>query len=198
MEAATRFRIYLASQKFKIIVDYKSLTFIDHLKSPTSPRLQRWAMFMSQLSYEIVYKKGRLHTNADGISRRTYEPVETPTPTVTDNLTDDNFVNSMDLRMSERDFNSWMVQLANENRENYRLKMELQNYIMAIEREVDTPINFKAEGALCLHSEELKDIEPPSQGSMDLRLRRSTDLKVRTVAIRITMWAHISSLNEKR
>ena len=72
-------------------------------------------MFMSQFSYEIVHKKGRLHTNADGLSRMIYEPVETATPTVTDNLTDDNFVNAMDLKMSERDFNSWMIQLANEN-----------------------------------------------------------------------------------
>ena len=66
----------------------------------------------------------------------TYEPVETPTPTVTDNLTDDNFVNAMDLKMSERDFNRWMIQLANENREDYRLGMELQNYTMAIEMAV--------------------------------------------------------------
>ena len=36
MEAATRFRIYLASQKFKIIVGHRALTFMDHLKSPTS------------------------------------------------------------------------------------------------------------------------------------------------------------------
>ena len=57
-------------------------------------------------TYEIVYKKGRLHTNADVLSRRTYEPVETPTPTVTDNLTYDNFVNAVDLKMSERDFKS--------------------------------------------------------------------------------------------
>ena len=77
------------------------------------------------------------------LSRRTYEPVETPTPTVTDNLTDDNFVNEVDLKMSERDFNTWMVQLANENREDYWLGMELQNYIMAIEIKVETPINFK-------------------------------------------------------
>ena len=126
MEAATRFRIYLVSQKFKIIVDHKTLTLINHLKSPTSPRLQRWAIFTRQFSYEIVYKKGRLHTNADGLSRMTNEPDETPTPTATDNLTDDNFVNATDLRMSERDFNSWMIQLANENREDYRLEMKLQ------------------------------------------------------------------------
>ena len=36
-----------------------------------------------------------------------------------------------------------MVQLANENREDYRLEMELQNYTMVVEMEVETPINFK-------------------------------------------------------
>ena len=86
VEAATRFRIYLASQKFKIMVDHRALVYMDHLKSPTSPRLQRWAMFMSQFSHEIVYKKGRLHSNADGLSRMNYEPKEVPTPAVTDAL----------------------------------------------------------------------------------------------------------------
>ena len=89
VEAATGFRIYLASHKFKIIVDHRALVYMEHLKSPTSPRLQRWAMFMSQFSYEIVYKKGRLHSNADGLSRMTYEPTVVPTPAVTDALMDD-------------------------------------------------------------------------------------------------------------
>ena len=57
------------------------------------------------------------------------------------------FVNAVDLRMSECDFNSWMFQLANENWESYRLGMKLQNYTMAIEMEVGIPINFNAERA---------------------------------------------------
>ena len=121
-----------------------------------------------------------MHTNADGLSRMTYEPVETPTPTVTDNLTDDNFVNATDLKMSERDFNSWIIQLANENREDYRFGMKLQNYTMAIEMAVKTPLNFKAEEALCSHSEELTDIDPQSQGSVDPRGHRSADLAAGT------------------
>ena len=89
---------------------------MDHLKSSTSPRLQRWAMFLSQFSYEIVYKKGRLHSNADGLSRMTYEPTEVPTPAVKIALMDDNFVIAMDLGMSESDFNSWLVQIANKEK----------------------------------------------------------------------------------
>ena len=52
---------------------------------------------MSQFSYEIVYKKGRLHSNADGLSRMTYEPTEVPTPAVTVALMDDNCINAIDL-----------------------------------------------------------------------------------------------------
>ena len=47
--------------------------------------------------------------------------------------------------------------------------MELQNYTMAMEMAVETPINYEAEGALCSNSEELKDIDPQSQGSVDPR-----------------------------
>ena len=116
VEATTRFRIYLASRKFKIFVDHRALVFMNHLKSPTSPRLQRWAMFMSQFSYEIVYKKGRLHSNADGLSRMTYEPMEAQTPALTDALVDDNFVSSVDLEMKESDFDNWLVQLSSKKR----------------------------------------------------------------------------------
>ena len=68
VEAVTPFRVYLASQKFKIIVDHKVLMSMDHIKSPTMPRLQRWTLFMNQFTYETVCKKGRLHSNADGLS----------------------------------------------------------------------------------------------------------------------------------
>ena len=115
VEAATRFRVYLASQKFKIIVDHKALTSTTSIKSPTSPRLQRWALFMSQFIYEIVNKNGRLHSNADGLSRMTYELTEAKTPTVTDALIHDNYVNAVDLAMRESEFNSWLIE-SNENK----------------------------------------------------------------------------------
>ena len=122
----------MASRKFTIIVDNRALIFINQLKSPTSPRLQRWAMFMSQFSYEIVYKKGRLHSNANGLSRITYEPSEVPTPAVTDALMDENCINAMNLEMRECDFDSWLVQIANKEKENFQFGSELINYTAAI------------------------------------------------------------------
>ena len=45
VEASMRFRVYLASQKFKIIVDHKAWTSMKSIKSPTWLRLQRWTLF---------------------------------------------------------------------------------------------------------------------------------------------------------
>ena len=103
------------------------------IKSPTSPRLQRWALFMSQFTYEIVYKKGHFHSNADGLSQMTYEPTGAATPTVADALMNDNFVNSVDLGLRESEFNSWLMQLSNENKGSYQFGCDLLHYTSAIE-----------------------------------------------------------------
>ena len=87
---------------------------------------------MSQFSYEIAYKKSRLHSNADGLSRMTYEPTEVPTPAVTDALVDDDCINAMNLEMRESDFNSWLVQIANKEKESYQFGSELLYYTAAI------------------------------------------------------------------
>ena len=57
-----------------------------------------------------MYKKGRLHSNADGLSRMTYQPTEVPTPALTDALVDDNFVCAVDLETKESDFDNWLAQ----------------------------------------------------------------------------------------
>ena len=88
---------------------------------------------MSQFSYEIVYKKSRLYSNADGLSTMTYEPTEVPTPAVTDALMDGNLINAMDPGMKECDFNSWLVQIANKEKESYQFGSELLYYTAAID-----------------------------------------------------------------
>ena len=51
-----------------------------------------------------------------------------------------------------------------------------------IEMAVETSLNFKAEEALCSHSEELTDIDPQSQGSVDPRGHRSADVAADIIA----------------
>ena len=89
---------------------------MNHLKSPTSPVLQRWAM----------------HSNADDLSRMTYEPTEVPTPAVTDALMNDNGVNEMNLEMKEGDFNGWLMQIADKEKRSYKCESELLYYTAAI------------------------------------------------------------------
>ena len=90
-------------------------------------------MCISQFTYEIVYKKGRLHSNADGLTGMTYEPTGASTPTATDASLDDNFVIAVDLGVRETEFNSWLIQFSNENKASYRFGCELLHYTAAIE-----------------------------------------------------------------
>lgn len=66
--AAKYFRPYLFGHKFKIITDHKPLTWLMSLKEPNS-KLIRWRLKLEEFDYEIVYKKGKLNTNADALSR---------------------------------------------------------------------------------------------------------------------------------
>ena len=63
----------------------------------------------------------------------TYELTEVPTPAVTDALMDNNFVNAVDLEMREIDFNSWLVHIANKEKESYQFGSESLYYTAAID-----------------------------------------------------------------
>lgn len=66
--ATKYFRPYLFGRKFKIITDHRPLTWIMSLKEPNS-KLIRWRLKLEEYDYEIIYKKGKLNTNADALSR---------------------------------------------------------------------------------------------------------------------------------
>lgn len=66
--ACKYFRPYLFGRKFKIITDHKPLQWIMSLKEPNS-RLTRWRLKLSEYDFSVVYKQGKLNTNADALSR---------------------------------------------------------------------------------------------------------------------------------
>lgn len=66
--ATKYFRPYIFGHKFKIITDHKPLTWIMSLKEPNS-KLVRWRLRLEEFDYEVIYKKGKLNTNADALSR---------------------------------------------------------------------------------------------------------------------------------
>lgn len=66
--ATKYFRPYLYGQKFNIITDHKPLQWLFSLKDPSS-KLLRWRIKLEEFDYQIIYKKGKLNTNADALSR---------------------------------------------------------------------------------------------------------------------------------
>lgn len=62
------FRPYLFGRKFNIITDHKPLQWLFSLKDPAS-KLVRWRIKLQEFDYQIIYKKGKLNTNADALSR---------------------------------------------------------------------------------------------------------------------------------
>lgn len=66
--AVKDFSPYLFGRKFKIVTDHKPLTWLFSIKDPGS-RLVRWRLKLEEFDYEIVYKAGKMNTNADALSR---------------------------------------------------------------------------------------------------------------------------------
>jgi hypothetical protein len=66
--ATKYFRPYLFGRPFKILTDHKPLQWLINLKEPNS-RLTRWRLKLSEYTYDVIYKKGKLNTNADALSR---------------------------------------------------------------------------------------------------------------------------------
>lgn len=62
------FRPYLYGYKFKIVTDHRPLTWLFNAKDPGG-RLLRWRLKLEEYNYEIIYKPGRINSNADALSR---------------------------------------------------------------------------------------------------------------------------------
>ena len=74
-----KFHKYLHGHKFSIVTDHKPLVslFGDKPASPmASARVARWHMILSGYDYDIVYKAGPQHTNADALSRLPVNAIE--------------------------------------------------------------------------------------------------------------------------
>lgn len=68
-----RFHKYLYGRRFVICTDHKPLlSLFNEMKAVpqmASPRIQHWAVTLTAYEYDIVYKPGKHHSNADALSR---------------------------------------------------------------------------------------------------------------------------------
>ena len=63
-----QFRHYLLGRHFTVRTDHNSLTWLTNFKEPQG-QLARWLEELSQFNMEIQHQPGKIHTNADALSR---------------------------------------------------------------------------------------------------------------------------------
>ena len=73
--AFRHFRCYLLGKRFLVRVYHRALELPGKFKEP-SAIIARWLEFLSQFEYDLQYRQGRAHANADALSRL---PVEQET-----------------------------------------------------------------------------------------------------------------------
>lgn len=73
--ALNKLRPYLLGRHFKIITDHSALC-VWNTKDPTSARLKRWALTLSEFDYEIQYTRGSTQADVDCLSRAPADDAE--------------------------------------------------------------------------------------------------------------------------
>lgn len=68
------FRPYLYGHKFTIITDHRPLKWLFNCKDPGS-KLVRWRLKLEEFDYDVIYKRGRINSNADTLSRYPVNPI---------------------------------------------------------------------------------------------------------------------------
>jgi len=64
-----KFRHYLMGRKFILRTDHRSLTWLMSWKDPSSSQYFSWIEEIMQFDFEIQHRPGKLHSNADALSR---------------------------------------------------------------------------------------------------------------------------------
>ena len=63
-----QFRIYLYGKKFRVVTDHAALSWLMKINDPTG-RLARWSIYLQAYEFDIVHRRGRIHSNVDAVSR---------------------------------------------------------------------------------------------------------------------------------
>ncbi|GJQ73322.1 hypothetical protein Trydic_g13691 [Trypoxylus dichotomus] len=73
--AVITFRPYVYGTMFNLLTDHKPLQWLFSVKDPSS-KLVRWRLKLEEYNYKIIYKKGKINTSADALSKVEVNAVE--------------------------------------------------------------------------------------------------------------------------
>lgn len=68
MWSVSKLKYYLLGTTFTVMTDHQALRWLEQSKS-SNARLMRWYLLLQQFTFNVIYKKGVLNSNADGLSR---------------------------------------------------------------------------------------------------------------------------------
>ena len=54
-----------------IVTDHKALQYLQTMQN-ANPRLTRWALAIQPFDFQVIHRPGRMHSNADGLSRQAW------------------------------------------------------------------------------------------------------------------------------
>ena len=78
--ACEKFHSYIAGTHFTLVTDHAALVTINESRTKNA-KLARWAMRLASYDFTIKHRAGRVHNNADGLSRARAAPSpDTPPP----------------------------------------------------------------------------------------------------------------------
>ena len=73
LKAIKHFEVYLLVRKFILRTDNLSIRWLQTLRHPEQ-QLFRWITILQSFSYVVFHRSGKLHLNADSLSRRPCDP----------------------------------------------------------------------------------------------------------------------------
>ena len=68
-EFMLHFKQYLYGKRFTARTDHKALVYMKSTSKPITPQFQTWLANMADFDFDLKYRKGDEHGNADGLSR---------------------------------------------------------------------------------------------------------------------------------
>lgn len=70
-----KFHTYLYGRRFSVVTDHQALTYIKTAKDRHG-QLHRWAILLQEYDFDVTYRPGKTHINADVLSRTPFDHME--------------------------------------------------------------------------------------------------------------------------